>query len=81
MATTLIAHAPMVRIERLGGALHLYCPSGRALGQADIIRGFAHYFGSKGGVHEGVTATVRGGIEGLMKALAEGLRSGRDDRR
>jgi hypothetical protein len=80
MATT-IAHAPIVRVEEFGGARHIYCPSGAKLGQVDVIRGFAYYYGSKGSVHAGVTAIVRGGIDGLIKALAEGLRNGRDDRR
>lgn len=79
--TTLVAHAPIVTIESLGGSYRVYCPSGRQLGQADLIRGFAHYFGSKGGAHEGVTAVVRGGLTGLEKALATGLRSGRNDAR
>jgi len=78
---TRAAHAPLVRFERLGGAIGVYCPSGRKLGQVDLIRGFAHYFGVKGGVHEGVTAVVRDGLKGLEEALAKGLRSGRNDAR
>lgn len=79
--TTTTAHAPIVRFERLGGSVAVYCPSGHKVGQADVIRGFAHYFGAKGSAHEGVTAVVRGGLEGLEKALAQGLRSGRNDAR
>lgn len=78
---TITAYAPIVRIERLAGSYRVYCPSGRLAGQADLVRGFAHYYGAKGGAHEGVTAVVRGGLEGLKKALAEGLRNGRNDAR
>lgn len=54
--------------------------TGQVIGQCDTIFGFAHYYGAAGSAHEGMTAVVRGGVEGLRAALAEGLRNGRDDR-
>lgn len=82
MRRTLIAYAAHPRFTRLGGAIAVHDDSTSArLGQCDLIRGFAHYVGVKGGAHEGVKAVVRGGIDGLAAALAAGLRSGRDDRR
>ena len=51
----------------------------RVIGQADLIRGFAYYTGAHGSAHAGVSAIVAGGLDGLTKALAGGLRNGRDD--
>ena len=81
MTSTQTAFAPVVHIERMAGAFHVYTSSGVKLGQVDLIRGFAHYYGVRGGAHEGVTAVVRDGLEGLKRALVEGLRSGRNDER
>lgn len=78
----LIAYVPIVDLQRLGGTVGVFDGSGAKIGQVDVIRGFAHYYGVRGSAHEGVTAVVRGGVDGLVKALASpaGLRSGRDDR-
>lgn len=77
----LSATAPHVTLQHFGGAVHVYDENtGRKLGQVDRIRGFAHYTGVKGGAHEGFTAVVAGGVEALVKALAKGIRNGRDDR-
>lgn len=78
----LTATAAHVNLVRLGGATEVQDGNtGRRIGQADLIRGFAHYTGARGSAHEGVTAIVRGGLDGLRAALREGLLSGRDDRR
>lgn len=80
--TVISAGAPCIYVKRFGGAFHVYDENtGIYLGQADIIRGFAHYFGAKGGAHDGFSCVIRGGIDGLVNALAEGIRNGRDDRR
>lgn len=81
MDTQIIAHAAFVRFVRLGGVVSVLDDNtGAKIGQCDLIRGFAHYYGVKGRAHEGVTAVVRGGLDGLTEALRVGLRSGRDDR-
>lgn len=76
------AHAAHVRFTRLGGTVAVHDDNtGARIGTADLIRGFAHYTGVKGGAHEGFSAVVRGGLDGLRAALAIGLRNGADDRR
>lgn len=78
---TIIAHAAYVRFVRIGGQYSVLDDNtGKKIGYCDTIRGFAHYGGIKGRAHEGVTAVVAGGIDGLREALRVGLRSGRDDR-
>lgn len=81
--TVVSATAAHIRFERMSFAsvAVLDDNSGRKIGQADLIRGFAHYYGVHGSAHEGVTAIVRGGLDGLTAALRDGLRNGRDDRR
>lgn len=54
--------------------------TGQFIGQCDLVRGFAHYFGVTGSAHEGMKAVVRGGVDGLVRALKAGLVNGRDDR-
>lgn len=53
---------------------------GRDLGFFEVVKGFAHFTGYANTAAEGVVAVVRGGHDGLVKALAEGLVNGRDDR-
>ena len=73
--------AAHVNLYRLGGAIAVHDGNtDRKIGQVDLIRGFAHYYGVRGSAHEGLTAVVRGGIDGLVAALREGLTNGRDDR-
>lgn len=80
--TRLIAHAPHVRTERLAGTIAVYDDNtGAKIGQADVILGFAHYYGATYSAHEGVKAVIRDGLPGLLEALRTGLHSGRDDRR
>lgn len=81
MLKVLSATAPHVTVESFGGARHVYDEAtGQKLAQVDVIRGFSHYTGVKGGAHEGMRAVVRGGIEVLVAELANGIRNGRDDR-
>lgn len=76
----LTATAPIVTFGRsLGGQFPVTDPNGQLIGKAELVRGFAHYYGI--GAHKGVTAVIRGGLAGLEKALAEGIRNGRDDQR
>jgi hypothetical protein len=73
--------APHVTVERFGGALHVYDENtSQKLAQVDVIRGFSHYTGVKGGSHEGARAVIAGGIETLVAELAKGISNGRDDR-
>lgn len=79
--TPYTATARHITTVRLGGAVHLHDENtGHTIGQADIIRGFAHYFGARGSAHEGITLVIGGGLEGLRAALRDGVRNGRDDR-
>ena len=78
--TTMTAYASYITLARLGGAIQVADGSGRTIGTVDLIHGFAHYRGAVGTAHEGVTAVVRGGVDGLTEALRVGLRNGRDDR-
>lgn len=82
MFKVLSATAPHVTVQRFGGALHVYDEStGQKLAQVDVIRGFSHYTGVRGGAHEGMRAVIAGGIEVLVTELTKGLRNGRDDRK
>lgn len=75
------ATAAHITTARLAGQVAISDGNtGNRIGTAQVIRGFAHYVGAKGSAHEGFRAIVIGGIEGLTKALAEGVRNGRDDR-
>lgn len=77
----LSATARHIRFARIGGQVAVIDDNtDRTVGKVDLIRGFAHYTGCKGDAHEGMSAVVTGGIDGLTAALAEGLRNGRDDR-
>lgn len=79
---TLTAYAREIEITRLAGSYQVTDGNtGAVLGQVDLIKGFAYYHGAHGSAHQGVTAFVRDGLDGLREALAAGLRSGRDDRR
>lgn len=79
--TVLSATAAHVNLTRLGGSIAVADGNtGRKIGQLDLVRGFAHYYGVKGSAHEGFTAIVRGGVDGLVRELAKGIRNGRDDR-
>lgn len=70
-----------IDIRMFGGVHHVYCTNtGQKLAQVDLVRGFAHYTGVTGGSHAGATAIIKGGINGLIAALATGIRNGRDDR-
>lgn len=77
----LYATAPLVVFRpALGGQVPvLDANTGALIGKAELVWGFAHYYGI--GVHEGFTAIVRGGLEDLRTELAKGIRNGRDDRR
>ncbi len=75
------ATAREITTYRLGGRIVVEdAMVGRPIATVDLIHGFAHYNGRKGEAHEGMFAVVRGGMDGLRKALREGLRNGRDDR-
>ncbi len=81
MAVVLTATAREINTFRLGGQIHIQdAMVRRTIGVVDLRHGFAHYTGRRGEAHEGVTAVVRGGMDGLVAALREGLRNGRDDR-
>lgn len=74
------ATAPIVTVEPiLGGQYPIIDPNGQLIGKAELVRGFAHYYGI--GAHKGFTAVIRGGLTGLVAELAKGIRNGRDDRR
>lgn len=76
----LTATAPVVTFGRaLGGQVPVTDPNGQLIGKAELVRGFAYYYGI--GAHEGFTAIIRGGLQGLERELAKGIRNGRDDRR
>ncbi len=76
---TITAVAREVRIERFGGALHLYCGmTDQKIAQVDLVRGYGHYTGV--GAHRGVNAVIEGGLTGVLAALKTGIRGGRDDR-
>lgn len=80
-AVVLTATAREITAYRLGGQVHIHdAYTDHKIGVVDLRHGFAHYTGVRGQSHEGVTAVVRGGIEGLTAALRNGLRNGRDDR-
>jgi hypothetical protein len=80
--TVLSATAAHVTFARLGGSIAVYdANTGNKIGQADLIHGFAHYYGVRGSAHQGFSAVITGGIEGLERELAKGIRNGRDDRR
>lgn len=80
-ATVLSATAPIVTFGRtIGGQTPVTDPSGQLIGKAELVRGFAHYYGVRGGAHQGFTAIITGGLEGLRRELAKGIRNGRDDR-
>jgi len=82
MTNATTAYAKDVTVSRLAGQGRITENAfGRDLGFFAVIRGFAHFTGYEGTSCEGVHAVVRGGTEGLVKALSEGLVSGRDDRR
>lgn len=75
----LSATAPFVTFERkIGGQFPVVDGSGQLIGKAELVRGFAHYYGI--GVHKGFTCIIRDGLEGLRTELAKGIRNGRDDR-
>jgi diacylglycerol kinase family enzyme len=75
------ATAAHVTLRRLGGQVSVHDENtGAKIGWCDVVRGFAHYHGVKGSAHEGFSAVIRGGTDGLVRALAEGIRNGRDDR-
>jgi len=80
MAATLIsATAPVITFERaLGGQFPVIGSHDQLIGKAELVRGFAHYYGI--GVHAGFTCIIRGGLAGLERELAKGIRNGRDDR-
>jgi hypothetical protein len=76
----LSATAPIIDFEPiLGGQFPVIDPNGQLIGKAELVRGFAHYYGI--GAHDGFSAIVRDGLEGLRTELAKGIRNGRDDRR
>jgi hypothetical protein len=73
------ATAPIVTFGRnIGGQTPVTDPNGQLIGKAQLVRGFAHYYGI--GAHRGFTAIIRGGLEGLERELAKGISNGRDDR-
>jgi hypothetical protein len=76
----LSATAPLVTFRpTLGGQVPvLDANTGALIGKAELVRGFAHYYGI--GAHEGFTAIIGGGLEALRRELAKGIRNGRDDR-
>jgi hypothetical protein len=77
----LSATAHHVTAVRLGGQIHISDENtNNLLGVVDLVRGFAVYTGVRGSAHEGMSATVRGGLDGLIAALDQGLLNGRDDR-
>lgn len=81
----LTATAAHITFARFGGAVHVYDENtGAKLAQVDLIRGFVHYIGVKGGAHEGMRAVVavrNGDFDTTLRTeLAKGLRNGRDDR-
>lgn len=81
MLTIHSATARHITIERLGGSLAVYDENtGHKIGQCDLIHGFAHYTGAKGSAHEGLYVVIRDGVEGLRRALRDGVQQGRDDR-
>jgi hypothetical protein len=52
------------------------------IGIVDVVRGFAHYTGTRGSAHEGMSAVVRlndSTLDSFTRALAAGLRNGRRD--
>ena len=79
--TVLTATAPIVTFGRkLGGQFPVTDPSGQLIGKAELVRGFAHYYGVRGGAHQGFSCIIRDGLEGLRRELEKGIRNGRDDR-
>lgn len=77
--TVLTATASIVTFERaLGGQFPVMDPAGQLIGKAELVRGFAHYYGV--GAHRGFTCIIRDGLAGLERELAKGIRNGRDDR-
>lgn len=77
----LSATAAHVTAHCFGGAVHLFDENtGNQIGQVDLVRGFAHYTGVRGGAHEGFRCIITGGMEGLIRDLAKGIKNGRDDR-
>ena len=79
--STMTAYAPEITYDGQSPSVRVVdYVSERVIGQADLIRGFAYYVGAHGTAHEGIYAVVAGGLDGLTKALAGGLRNGRDDR-
>lgn len=78
----LSATAAHVTFSPLGGSVAVADGNtGNKIGQCDLVHGFAHYYGVKGSAHEGFSAVIRGGLDGLRAALAAGVRNGRDDAR
>ncbi len=81
-ATVISATARTIEIGRIiGGQFPITDGTGQLIGKAELVRGFAHYYGVRGGAHQGFTCVIRDGLEGLRRALAGGVRNGRDDRR
>lgn len=79
--TVITATARHITYVRLAGATTVNdTNTGRKIGQCDLIHGFAHYYGVTGSAHEGFHAVIRGGLDGLRIALADGIRNGHDDR-
>lgn len=84
--TILTAYAAEITFERSGAtAVRVYdAQLGRMIGYAEVVRGFIHYTGTPRTAHEGVTAVIasRGADwpNTLRAQLAQGVRSGRDDR-
>ena len=79
--STITAYAPEVTYEGHAPSVRVVDDmTGRTIGQADLIRGFAYYTGAHGTAHAGVSAVVAGGLDGLTKALASGVRNGHDER-
>jgi hypothetical protein len=77
----LTATAAHVTATRFGGTIHIYDGNtGNKIGQCDLVRGFACYTGVRGSAHQGFSAVVAGGLEGLIRELAKGIKNGRDDR-
>lgn len=73
------ATAPIVTFGRtIGGQVPVTDPNGQLIGKAELVRGFAHYYGI--GAHRGFTCVIRDGLAGLERELAKGVRNGRDDR-
>lgn len=75
------ATAPIVSFgQKLAGQFPVFDANDQLIGKVELVRGFAHYYGVRGGAHQGFTCIIRDGLPGLEKALAASIPNGRDDR-